>query len=350
MSLRLLTLACVVTFSITGGQAQANSTRSRVTLVRAAGNDRLLREASTRLQAELVGAGFEVTLVERAPDAQADPRSAVESAAEGGTPFATIALERARFGAFADVWISDHLTGKTVVRRIDVVEASNASNVLAIRALELLRASLLEVSEPRRETEPTIDAPADVRAFVEPALPARAPHNLELARAAALGVSAFGLVGTGSLGLAAGPCLRLSQGFGGPWFGRLSLMGPLLGPEAVGAHGQASVRQELGSAEIGLASVARPFGLLGWIGLGGYHLRTVGSSAAPYRARSDDVVSLAASAGVGGVARISSRVLLSAELGALWLTPYPVVMIAGKAAGAAGLPSLSMALGVMVGL
>jgi hypothetical protein len=62
------------------------------------------------------------------------------------------------------------------------------------------------------------------------------------------------------------------------------------------------------------------------------------------------VLSLAASIGFGGVARISSHLLLTAELGTLWLTPYPVVVIAGKDVGSAGLPSLSAALGVMVGL
>jgi hypothetical protein len=50
------------------------------------------------------------------------------------------------------------------------------------------------------------------------------------------------------------------------------------------------------------------------------------------------------------LARLGQRTALSAELGVLWLVPHPVVVIAGKDAGSAGVPSFSLALGVLVGL
>src|SRR5579864_8059993 len=91
------------------GRGLAEGTRSTVALVRSSSIDRVLREARTRLRAELLDAGFEVIEVDRTPG---DPRSEVEDAAPASSSFATVAMSRAANGAFADVWISDHVTGK----------------------------------------------------------------------------------------------------------------------------------------------------------------------------------------------------------------------------------------------
>ncbi len=352
MSGRLVALACAAAACalVLAPAAAAQSRRSRVALVRSDSSDRLLRDASTRLRAELKSAGFEVVEVEQAPQGTpGDARAEVEHAAGSGGSFATVSLNRASFGAFADVWISDHITGKTVVRRLEVGSASNAAAVLAIRALELLRASLLELAEPQRPSEPVVAPPKDVLRFVQPALPPSVPPRHPAFAGTALGVSVLGLQGTGGLHAALGPSLRLQYGFGRV-FGRLSLAGPLLGPEPARAEGRAVVRQELASVDIGLATAVRRFGAFGWVGTGVFHLHTAGSAASPYRAVSDDVLSWLSNAGVGGVARLGSQTLLSAELGVLWLLPHPVVVIAGKDSGSAGVPSVSLAVGVLVGL
>jgi hypothetical protein len=325
----------------------AQSARSRVAVVRTDSSDRLMRDASTRLRAELDGAGFEVIEVDRAPG---DSRAQVEAAAGSAGSFATVALNRASFGAFADVWISDHLTGKTVVRRLEVTEASNAAAVLAIRALELLRASLLEMAEPARATEPALAPPADVLHWVEPVLPKSTAWPRDFFAGPALGVSVLGLQGMQGLGLALGPSLRVSYGLGRQWFGRLSLAGPLVGPEPARAEGRASVRQEFAALDLGFATSARRFAGFGWLGAGVFHLHTAGSAASPFRATRDDVVSFLASGGLGALARLGPRTAVSAELGLLWLLPHPVVVIAGKDAGSAGVPSISFAVGVLVGL
>ena len=59
-------------------EARADGARSRVAVVRSSSSDRVLREADTRLRAELLDAGFEVVEVDRAPG---DSRSEVEDAA-----------------------------------------------------------------------------------------------------------------------------------------------------------------------------------------------------------------------------------------------------------------------------
>jgi hypothetical protein len=326
------------------GTGRADEGRSAVALVRSSSNDRVLREASTRLRAELLDAGFDVVEVDRAPG---DPRSEVEDAATDPATFATVAMNRSANGAFADVWISDRVTGKTVVRRLEVGAGANATAVLAIRALELLRASLLEVAAAPRPSEPRMAAPDAVVKWVTPALPV-APETPVLERSA-LGVGALALHGLAGIGVAVGPTASFSRG-AGPWFARATLAGPLVGPELNTPAGSATIRQEFATLAVGWASKPRPLGMHAWIGAGAFDLHTEGSAVAPYRAASGSVVSFLSTAGVGGLVRILPRIALAGELAAIFLYPRPVVVIARTDAGSAGAPSLGASLGVLVGL
>jgi hypothetical protein len=326
------------------GMGYAEGARSKVAIVRSSSSDRILREASTRLRAELLDAGFEVVEVDRAPG---DPRSEVEDAAPDASSFATVAMSRAANGAFADVWISDRVTGKTVVRRLEVGAGTRATSILAIRALELLRASLLEVAaKPPPDAQP-ISAPGDVVKWIAPALPP--PAARPLLEGNALGVGALALHGLTGIGLAVGPTVHYSRGMG-PWFVRVAVAGPLAGPELSAAAGTASIRQELAALTLGWASDPRPLGVDAWMGAGGFDLHTSSSAGAPYRGISGDVVSFLWTAGVGGLARMGPRIALTAELMAVFLDPEPVVVIAGRDAGSAGAPSVGASLGVVVGL
>jgi hypothetical protein len=328
------------------GEARADGARSRVALVPSSSNDHVLREASTRLRAELVDAGFEVVEAERAPG---DPRSEVEGAEPDRFSFATIAMNRVANGAFADVWISDRITGKTVVRRIEVGAGPDATTVLAIRALELLRASLLEVAARSPPSEPRMSAPNDVMKLVEPALPPASEVPRPLLHGSALGVGILALHGLGGLGPALGPMASFSYG-AHAWFGRVTLAGPLLGAEPSTPAGSATVRQGLAALSLGWASDPKPFGACAWAGVGAFDLHTDGSAVAPYRGVSGDVASFLAIAGVGALARVGRRIALTADLTAIVLDPEPVVVIAGRDAGRAGAPSLGASLGVLVGL
>jgi hypothetical protein len=185
---------------------------------------------------------------------------------------------------------------------------------------------------------------------MEPALPQPPVDPRGPLAGTALGVSVLGLHGTRGLGLALGPSLRISQGFAEHWFARLTLSGPLFGPEPQTSHGRASVRQEFAALDLGLASSATSFGALCWLGAGAFHLRAVGSAEAPYRETEDDVVSVLTNVGIGAMARLGAHTLATVELGFAWMLPYPVVVIAGQDAGQAGQPSVSLALGVVVGL
>ncbi|MGO9837812.1 MAG: hypothetical protein ACLP1X_26790 [Polyangiaceae bacterium] len=350
MSRRLCSAILLLTVTVgleSSGRADGssgNGARSRVALVRSSSNDPVLREASTRVRAELLDAGFEVVEVDRAPG---DPRSEVEDAEPSTSSFATVAMNRATNGAFADVWISDHLTGKTVVRRLEVGAGPNATAVLAIRALELLRASLLEVAVKGPPSEPPMSAPNDVVKWIAPALPP-APAS-PLLQGTALGLGALALHGLSGIGLAVGPTISVSHGVG-PWFARVTLAGPLVGPELHTAAGSATIRQELGALAVGVASEPKPLGVYAWVGAGAFDLHTDGSADAPYHGASGDVVSFLWNAGIGGLARIGPRIALTVDLAAVFLDPQPIVVIAGKDAGSAGAPSIGASLGLLVGL
>jgi hypothetical protein len=340
------TVAVLLVHLALAPSAKADGAPSRVGLVRSASSDRVLHEATTRVRAELLEAGFEVVEVDSAPG---DGRSEVEGAAQDAACFATIAMQRATNGAFADVWIADHVTGKTVVRRLQVRAGENATSVLAIRTLELLRASLLEVAAKVPPAEPPMAAASDVMKWVEPALPERPAARSPSLRGTALGFGMLVLDGLRGIGLAVGPSVSISQGFGA-WFARVAFAGPLLGPSLQTTAGSATVRQELGALELGWASTPAPVAARAWIGAGAYDLHTDGSAPAPYRATSGDALALLTTAGVGALAQLSPRVGLTLDLTFSLLEPQPVVVIAGRDAGSAGPPLFGASLGMIVGL
>jgi hypothetical protein len=345
MSRRLCSAILFVAMHIAlDASARADGTRSSVALVRSSSSDRVLREARTRLRAELLDAGFEVIEVDRTPG---DPRSEVEDAAPSSSSFATIAMSRAANGAFADVWISDHVTGKTVVRRLEVGAGPNATAVLAIRALELLRASLLEVAAKGPPSQPPMSAPNDVMKWIEPAL-APVPAG-PLLRGSALGFGALALHGLRGIGLAVGPTASISYGVG-PWYARVTFAGPLVGPELSTAAGRATIRQMFAALAVGWASEPKPLGVYAWVGVGGFDLHSDGSAVSPNRGTSGGVASFLSTAGIGGLARIGPRIALTADLAAVLLDPRPIVVIAGSDAGSAGAPSVGASIGVLVGL
>ena len=63
------------------------------------------------------------------------------------TAFATASLSR------APPWVSDRLTGKALTRRVNV-DPEKAPRLVALRVVELLRASLLELVSPPHDEAP----------------------------------------------------------------------------------------------------------------------------------------------------------------------------------------------------
>jgi hypothetical protein len=104
-----------------------------------------------RLRAELAGLGLDVRLVAKKPGEQL-PRDLIDAArnTDAVAAFRIVVDE-----AHADVWIADRVTGKVVLREMLPRGAQMDGRVVALRAVELLRVSLLELDARR----PPVDEP-----------------------------------------------------------------------------------------------------------------------------------------------------------------------------------------------
>lgn len=167
---------------------------------------------AARLRAELEALGFQVE-VDRLDDTGSvrDVLDATER------PNLTAVLALAMTGPEAraiDVWVSDRATGKTVLRRLKVDGARGEASALALKAVELLRASLVELSF---DTAREVPSAVKVLSTTPPPPPSRfslgVGAGLSLVRSAAPGAH---------VGLAAS--VRLPLVFTGEVLGRVTLV------------------------------------------------------------------------------------------------------------------------------
>jgi hypothetical protein len=157
----------------------------------AAGEERV----TDRLRAELRTLGLSVVDVSLAPGEGA---TSLDDAARRVGAFAAVQVVPARGGV--EVWIADRVTGKTLLRELVVAPGAAPDDVVALQAVELLRASLAELRffpKPHGDVEPT---PAVTR--IAPVLPPEREGRrfvLELGPAIAvspsLGASGHAMVG-----------------------------------------------------------------------------------------------------------------------------------------------------------
>ncbi|WP_437310302.1 hypothetical protein [Sorangium sp. So ce388] len=348
---------------------EAAPAASRVAIVEADADDPLVREAATRLRAELGAAGFEVVSVPRARDADArDVRAALERAARDEGAFAAAALFRSRAGATADLWIVDRVTQKTVVRTVEVAGAA-APSVMAVRAVELLQASLLEANllasrpSPGGAAADSVAVPDDVRRWMAPVRRQAAadPAAERPGMLAGIGVEAglAALQSTGGVGPALGPALRLSYGGGAAGGGvlpaglaaRLTFAGPTLAPALEGALGTVSVRQEMALLEaVWALETGGAVSPVLSAGVGGFHLFISGDPLPPLRSATGEVWSVAAALGAGAGLRVTERAALLLDAHAIFAEPRAVVTLGGERLGSAGRPTIAGFLGLLVRL
>jgi len=324
--------------------------RARVALAQPADSDEVQAEVATRIRAELETAQFEVVVVTL--EAGVDPRQGVEMAGIEPRPIATVAIVRLQNRPAVDVWVSDRVTGKTLVKRLDVARRdAQVTSALAIHAVELLRASLLELrTQPAlREGAPAEAAaavPKEVGEWIDRAILPEAPKAL-LGRPA-LGVAAAAIYSAPRVGVAFAPALRVSIGTASGFAGRISIVGPGFGSEQQATSGSASLRQELALAEIVYAPSRRWLVPIASAGIGGYHLRVKGDATDPrYRGVPSDVWALVADVGVGVAARLGSNAAVTLDLHGFVTQPAATVAIGNTTVGTIGRPSLFTSFGLL---
>jgi hypothetical protein len=376
--LAALLLAAVI--CAVAGQAQAAA--SRVALVRPATASAGIAEATTRVSAELRAAGFEVVLFEARGT---DPRAQVAGARLEPPPFAIISLLATDRGAAADVWIDPSLVAGVPSRRVEVDDTSaGTASALAIRAMELLRAALLEeTARPRPQPAAVPEDVARWLAAAPGAGPGAAPASrvapapsAATARPAPARPSAAGsasavdgaarwaplldtstlegglgwLQSFGGVGAAFGPSLRLTLPVAPRTALRASLLAPAITGEVSASAGAAGLRQELLMVEATRALGDGSLVPMLSAGVGGYHLFAEGRAEAGYSADAVHAWALAIGGGGGAALRLTRAASLLLDARAVVLLPEPVVRIGDTEAARAGAALLLVSLGVVASL
>jgi hypothetical protein len=329
-------LVLAATVSATAGWA------STVVLVRPANPAPTTAEALVRIHGELVSAGFDVEIA--AATAGADPRTSLEQTANGGNVDAVVAILGDGKPGSVEVWVIDRVTGKSVVRRVPSQAGSErAAEILAIRAIELLRASLLEIAMFAASEAPAVSKlpSAEVTRFVEHVIePRRKAHwSLEL--------GASGVVGFDGVGPALLPMIRFGHTVGRYALVRITAAGMGSRSQVQAQSGSAEVAQQFGLVEAALRlrpqQSWRPFFSLG---AGARHTTATGQALWPDQGQSAAQWSFLADAGAGLRLSLASRFEIALEVHAQLTQPYPVIRFLGAKAATAGrpdvLPSLTL--------
>jgi hypothetical protein len=325
----------------------------RVVLLRPSVTDEVTAMALARIKGELIAAGFEVTVVPQRDDLPS--RSLVETAGSELNPLAVFAIvhEPPKVGTWstAEIWVSDRLVDRTSVERmrLDANEPGRGATVLAVRAVELLKASLAEfwiVPEPPR---PAPSPPEQRPLTAKPVAVVRSPViNEGIAAHAAIGI----LHSFGEIGPVWTPMLQLSYGTADGIGARMTVGGLGSNANLAAPAGTARVQQQFGTAEgFILSRLSGPVQFFGTAGLGAYHLSVDGTGIFPYRAKpTAEAWSLLAGAGVGIAAEVYPHVALNFEGRALWALPPAVVRFDDTTLGKTNWPLLLASMGIGVTL
>jgi hypothetical protein len=314
------------------GRARAE----RVALVRPAESDPLLVEAFNRLTAELRLQNFEVAIA----DARSDVRSAeaLELIAKRAEALASIVLVRDERGIAVEVWLGDRAGARPSVRKLQPSAGSELPSVLAIRAVDLLRASLRESLAATQHDQVRVSPPL-VDSSVEPLPPVR-PWEI---RGEALMIFDGPTVGS-VFGAVLGIAHRVSD----PVRVGLFVSGPLAGATFQLPDGSAFVRQTLGCVDARFSFLrSRALELDVNIAGGVHYLGANSTPRAPLIAKPAHVWSAAGALGIGGSFRLTSNAALGISLHAITLSPKAGVGV-GNDSTVLQSPLLSASAGLLV--
>lgn len=322
----------------------ASATRPKVVIVRPAG--RMPVEASMRIEGELTAAGFQTSVVVR--DGEFDARSEVESAAREHAADAALSIVDVEKQRVVDVWVADRVTGKTLVRRLQVSSTEDqASKAMALQIVELLRASFLELLlEPSPDTaSPPREPPRAVSSWASDGL-RRRPRTFGLEAGPSVLHSFSGVPPN------LGAVVRVSERLGARFAVRASFFASVGRATVTRPAGTAAINQAAAVAELvgAVGSVDALFRPTASVGLGVHRVDLEGRGRAPYTGMSQVGWGLAASFGLGLQVRLAPRVGLCAEALAGLMFPRPELRIAGERVAQGATPTTAAVLTMMTWL
>jgi len=323
-----------------------------VVIVRPANTPPVMVETLVRLRGELISAGFETEIVDGGAGAGAagESRARLEQLAARRGADAVVAIVGDVSPDSVEVWVIDKVTGKSVVRRVPFEPgAARASETLALRAIELLRSSFLEIDLAAHDRRNQSDANAAAAA----APPAAVVHFMEADRLArhpeTFGVEVGGaaLVSLDGVGPALLPLVRFDWSLRSWFLVQAALAGLGTRPTVEGGAGSAQVAHAYGllggSFRFRAGAGLRPFATLS---AGVLHTAVEGRADAPNQGRGVAQWSFLVDAGLGALLRLPDRFTLSLAAHAQVGEPYVAVRFVDTVVATSARPNLLLTLTV----
>lgn len=338
---RASAVAAVATALGFGAPAWASG---NVALVRHEGADPTIAEALHRIRGELIAEGFDVSEV--------DPPQEPTAPGEGEIPetgtLATIDLSVDHGTHLAELRVVDHLTNKIVIRRTRVEDSDtpHTAEVLAVRAVELLRASLLELlleaGRPASGNPATVVGARQASQWAAQGLQAERASNWGV-EAGACVLADFGGIPPALLGL-----VRVRRALVGPLSVRVTVAGLGTQPRVEAAAGSARVGEDVGLLEV-LATPWRKAIVHPLVSLsaGLLYASAFGQPNPPYVGRESARWAAAVDGGIGAETMLGRHFAVSLETHGLLADPSPVVEILGAHVARAGQPSILGSLSIV---
>jgi hypothetical protein len=315
-----------------------------VMILRPANSPPVMIETLVRLKGELTSAGFDTEIVDGATagGVPADARAALEQLAARRGADAVVAIVGDLSPDSVEVWVIDKVTGKSVVRRVPFEPtATRASETLAIRAIELLRSSFLEIdlAAHDRQAAPGAAPPPAVVRFVEAERLARHPERFGVEVG---GAAVMSLDGVGPAVL---PLVRFDWSPRAWLVGHATLAGLGTRPTVANQEGSAQVAQAYGliggSVRFRAGERLRPFAALS---AGVLRTSVEGRADSPNQGRAADQWSFLVDAGVGASLRLPDRFHVTLAAHAQVAEPYTAVRFVGTVVATSARPNLLLTL------
>ena len=313
-----------------------------VVIVRPAEPPPVMTETLVRLKGELTSVGFATQMVDAPGGSTAGDRGSrawLEQVAGARGVDAVVAIIGSAAPDSVEVWVIDKVTGKSVVRSVPFEPRSpRASETLAIRAIELLRSSFLEIDlgGRARPGQPAAAPPAAVVRFVERERLASHPERVGVE------VGAVGVISLDGVGPALLPAGRLTWA-ARPWLvAQATVAGLGTRPSVATQTGSARVAQEWGV--VGLAyrfraeERLRPFVALS---AGVLHTSVDGrADSSVNQGRSAAQWSFLVDVGLGASLRLRDRFYLAWAAHVQMAEPYLAVRFVDAVVATSGRPNL----------
>ncbi len=323
----------------------ASARAATVAIVRPANPSPVMTETLVRLHGELTSVGFEAEIVD-GPAGEGgnsvQSRAWLERLARLRKVDAVVAIVGDVSPDSVEVWVIDKVTGKSVVRRVPFEPRSpRAPETLAIRAIELLRSSFLEIDlaagEPRSQSA-AAPPPAVVR-FVEMERLASRPERFGVE------VGGAALIGLDGVGPAVLPMVRFDWALRSWLVVQAALAGLGTRPTVQTGTDSAQIAQEYGV----LGACYRMKGgrwLRPFVALSGgvLHTSVEGRADSPNQGQNADQWSFLLDGGLGAALRLRDRFYLVATAHAQMAEPYVAIRFVDTVVATSARPNLLVTL------